>query len=710
MESLSASLHGLLHPRRVAVVGASGDAGKFGGRVMQFLVKHGYGGEIIPVNPGAKEVMGLRAYARIEDAPGPVDVALLAVPAPHLPSTLAACGAAGAACCVIITADFAEAGADGAARERELVEIARRHRMRLLGPNCLGYINPHARLALTSSVALAMEPMPKGTIGLVSQSGSLMASMISHAQDIGTGFSACVTVGNQADLEICDFIEYFLGDPQTRAICAYIEGLKDGRRFLDLAARSRAAGKPLLAVKAGQSAAAAQVAQSHTASLAGSYEAWTAACAREAVCMLDDPESMIQCADFLIRFGVPRGDAIAIISPSGGTVAVTADRVAAAGLRLAELSPHTQSRLAKFIPPGRPLNPLDIGGLPREQALASALEVQSALAADPEVAVVFIVVATTPQLEPKVRAWGEAALACGKPTALLLTPGSLVDGARQALREIGCPYTNRMDDALRVIRTAIGYGRALRESRDRLLAPPYVDALACSSTSLPTGRLTESEAKSLARAVAIATAETIAAHDPEEAVRAAATLGYPVVLKAICRDLVHKSDIGAVMLGLRDAPAVAQAWTDIAHAVAVNVPKARFEGCTVQPMIAEGVEMFVGARWDPSFGALIAFGAGGVLVELLDDVCVALAPLTAARAAELLSGLRVWRLLRGARGRAACDIDAFVDAVVRVSWLAATLGERLAEFDINPLLVRPRGAIALDARATLARCPSERTP
>src|SRR5476651_2079873 len=241
----TALLRTVLNPRAVAIIGASENTQKFGGRVMSFIVKHGFTGTVLPINPTASTILGFRAYAAIDDAPGPIDVALLAVPAPQIAAAVAACGKAGVTACVVLTADFAEAGADGATRQDELVRIARQHGMRLIGPNCLGFINPSLRLALTSSVALAIEPMPAGSIGLVSQSGSLMASLISHAQDLGTGFSVAASVGNQADLEICDFIEYFLEDPATRAICAYIEGLKNGRRFLALAARCRTARKPL---------------------------------------------------------------------------------------------------------------------------------------------------------------------------------------------------------------------------------------------------------------------------------------------------------------------------------------------------------------------------------------------------------------------------------------------------------------------------------
>jgi acyl-CoA synthetase (NDP forming) len=697
MPVITETIRHMLHPSHVAVIGASSDSAKFGGRVMHFLVKHKYAGRISAVHPSAPEVLGHAAYRDVRDAPRTVDVALLAVPAKDLRASLTACGEAGVRCCVVLTADFAEAGEEGALRERELVATARRYGMRLLGPNCLGYVNPHADLALTSSVALAAGPMPRGAIALISQSGSLMASVISNAQDSGAGFSACVTVGNQADLEICDFIEYFVQDDATRAICVYVEGLKEGGRFLDLADRCRDAGKPLLAVKAGRSDAGVRLAQSHTASLAGSHEVWEAACRQHAVCLLDDPEAMIACAHFLISFGVPRAEGVAAMSPSGGTIAVTADRLAGARVPLAELAPATRDALSKLVPPARPLNPLDIGGLAREQGLPAAVAAQAAYGGDPNVGVLLIVVATTPQLEDKVRAWGKAAIETRTPTAILFTPGALVDGARKALRDLGCPYTNRMDDALRVITTAIEYGRMLhRPARAR--SQPVRPAMG----GVPTGRLTESQAKSLIGRFGIASPDERAAKDAAAAKQAAEAIGYPVVMKPLCRDLVHKSDIGAVKLGLNSPSGVEAAWADIAATIERHGLQASFDGCVVQRMVSGGVELMLGARYDACFGAVVLVGAGGVHVELFDDVRIALAPVDAQHARRLVHELRIGALLRGARGREPVDVEAAVDALVRLSHLAATLGKRLVELDINPLLVQTHGAVALDARATIA--------
>ena len=700
MSPVTTLLRRVLNPRSVAVIGASDSTEKFGGRVMNFVVKHGFEGAVIPVNPSASTIRGIRAYAAIGDAPGPVDVALLAVPNAHIASAVEACGAAGVAACVVLTADFAELGNEGEARQNDLVQAAQRHGVRLIGPNCLGFINPALRLALTSSIALAIEPMPVGGIGLVSQSGSLMAALISHAQDLGTGFSAAISVGNQADLEICDFIEYFLEDPATHAICAYLEGLKDAPRFIALAARCRAARKPLLVVKAGQSDAGARITRSHTASLAGSDAAWTAACNDHAVTLLDDPEALIQCADFLIRFGPPRGDGIAALSPSGGTIAVTADRIAAAGLRLAQLGDATQRALHEIVPVSRPVNPLDVGGLAREAGLASAQTCYELLASDPDTAVMLIVAATTPQLEAKVRLWAELALAHGKPTAILLTPGTLIDGARTILRDLHCPFTNRMDDALRVVKAAVAYGAALDTPLPVPVEPADFGNIAAFTAPAP--ELTETETKQLLALAGIPVTTDRLVRTVTDAVAAARTAGYPVVLKLSSRTLTHKSDVGGVQLNLRSDDDVRRAWQRIVDKLAAIEPNSTLE-CVIQPMITGGTELIVGTRWDAQFGALVMVGAGGIWAESLRDTQCALAPVTAERARALVRQLRIWPMLAGGRGRPAADVDKLADVIVRVSWLAAKLKSRLAELDINPLLVKPagQGAIALDARATL---------
>jgi acyl-CoA synthetase (NDP forming) len=356
--------------------------------------------------------------------------------------------------------------------------------------------------------------------------------------------------------------------------------------------------------------------------------------------------------------------------------------------------------LSRIVPPTRPLNPLDVGGLPREQGVSAANDAQALLSNDPSVGIVFIVVATTPHLDEKVRKWGETAIASGKPTAILFTPGRLVDSARKTLREIGCPYTDRMDDALRVIRTAVDYGRVVSMRRGEAQPPAFIAVIEKQLSQLPIGRLTEPEAKSLLRAAGLSVTSEVLATNVEDAVAAATRLGYPVVLKAVCRELVHKSDIGAVKLGLLDEDAVRNAWRDVIANVAQHLPRSRMDGCVVQEMAAGGIEVILGARWDPQFGAVVMAGAGGILVEVMSDVALALAPLGPDDARTLLQRLKIWPVLAGTRGRPALDLEALTEALVRLSWIAHTAGARLLELDVNPVLVKQHGVVALDARAT----------
>ncbi|MCC6534690.1 MAG: acetate--CoA ligase family protein [Burkholderiales bacterium] len=697
-------LQQILNPQSVAVIGASADTLKFGGRVIRYVVDHGFAGRIVPVNPSAREVCGIPAFASIGAAPGPIDVAVLAVPTPYIAPTLEECGAMGVKCAVVITADYAEVGDEGKARQDELVAIARRHGIRLIGPNCLGFINPHLNLALTSSVALAPKPMPKGDIGVVSQSGSVMASMISNARDVGAGVSVAASIGNQADLELCDFLDYFAADPRTRAIAVYAEGLRDAQRFIAAARRCREAGKPLVIAKSGASEAGSRLTQSHTASLAGTYPVFEAACRDEAICLVDDPERAVMAAHVLARFAPPAGDCVAVLSPSGGTVAVAADRVTRAGIRIADLTPATEARLRNYIPATRPLNPLEFGGLATSKSFEVNTEALGWLRADPNVAAVLLAAASAPQVDEKIKRWGEIALAGDKPVVLLLCPGSLVDKGRDELRRLGCPFTNRMDDAVGVLRAVLDYGERVRRVRREPERPPDAQPAARLLDRFAPGTLTEHEAKSLLAAVGLTVTREQQVTNAHEAGRAASALGFPVALKAVSRQISHKSDAGGVALDLHDEQAVRAAAVRIAAAVEARVPGAALEGLLVQEMAQGEIEAIVGSRWDAQFGAVAMVGLGGIYVELLHDVQLALAPVSPTQAMALLQALKGWPLLAGARGRGRLDVEALADALVRVSWLAHELGPRLLELDANPVLVRRsgEGVIAVDARATLA--------
>jgi acyl-CoA synthetase (NDP forming) len=699
----------ILHPRSVAVFGASDSKDKFGGRIMHFLLRHGFPGDVLPINPRRDEILGRRAYPAIAAAPAPPDVAILAVPGSSLVSTVREAAEAGVGCCVIISTGFAEAGTDGAARQAQLVRIARETGTRLVGPNCMGLIVPHHRLALCSSVVLDTDRLADGPIGLVSQSGALMVSIFDRAAADGLGFRYGVSLGNQVDLEICDFLDYMVDEPATEALCVYVEGLLDGARFRRSLAAARRAGKPVLIVKTGRTQAGVRSARSHTASLAGAWEVFEAVCRDEGAVLAQDPDDMVRAAHFLTRHRASRRGGAVILSSSGGGCGIASDRISELGVPLAVLTPESRERLGELLLPPQADNPVDLGGRRPPEEIEIAGDVARILLEDPGTAWGLVMLTSMPFFAKRARLIAEAALAVDKPVMIALTPGAAADAPRRALRELGQFYFDRSEDALRVLALVAAHDA----QRAAASAPPPTrpSGLPDGRTlALPEGPLTEGEVKRLLAAYGVAVAPETLAPTPDAAATAAAALGYPVALKAVSRRIVHKSDVGAVRLGLTsadDVRAAARAMLDTLRAAGLHEG---LEGFSVQPMIRGEAEVIVGARRDPHFGAVVMVGLGGIAVEILGDVALAAAPVSHERAQALIGALRGAPLLTGARGRPVADVAAIADAVVRVSWLAVDLGARLGDLEVNPLIVRRRGegAIAVDGRATLN--PKEEEP
>lgn len=705
---LRLSVGEILNPRSVAVFGASDNRNKFGGRVMHFLDRHGFPGRIVPVNRRRAVVFGRPAFSHIGQAPGPVDVAILAVPAGELPASVAECAEAEVGCCVIMTTGFAEAGEDGATRQAELTAIGRRSGMRILGPNCLGLINPLAHLALCSSVVLDVDALLVGEIGLVSQSGALMVSMLDRAYGEGIGFSTCVSLGNQADLEICDFLEYLIAEPRTRAICLYVEGFVDPARFLRAAATCREAGKPLLMLKTGRTDAGVRAARSHTASLAGSYAALATACRELGVLLCDDPDAMVRTANLLVRWPHVGGDGIGVISSSGGSAGILVDRLTERGLRLAKLGSATRAALADILLPPQADNPIDLGGRRPPESVEIADAAMRTLAADRDVSIIFLSLSSMPFFEPRTRLLAAEALAGGKPVICSVLPGPAADAPRRTLRELGCPYFDSINDALHVLDLIVEYRRlAVSRGTEPRTRPPGLPTLA--TDLLPSEDEPMPVAlRALLSRYGIPLADERLATDEETAVAAAAAIGFPVALKGIARELVHKSDAGAVRLDLKDDDAVRRSWHEIAGRLRTCTRYGDFQGCIVQKMIRGAAELIVGVRRDEQYGPFVLVGFGGVLVEFLHDVQLAPAPVSPRRASTLLRSLRLAPLFDGVRGQPALDLSAASEIVCRVSWLAADLGDHLVDLEVNPVVLRPcgEGAVGVDLRGTVI--PSRR--
>ncbi|MBW6398836.1 acetate--CoA ligase family protein [Roseomonas sp. HJA6] len=695
----------IVAPRSVAVVGASDDVGKFGGRVIHYLQKHGFPGRLLPINPNRATIRGLPAYPRVSAVPEPPDVAILAVPAATLEAQIADCAAAGVGACIIITGKLAEAGPEGAALQDRVLAIARRAGMRLVGPNCLGIFNPVGRAMLSSSLALEEENYAPGSIGLVSQSGALMGTLLSFGRHHGARFSCCVSVGNQADLGLEDFLEHLVADEATRAIGLYIEGLREPARFRASLHAARAAGKPVFIVKAGRSEAGAQAARSHTASLAGAFPAFEAICRDAGAVVMEDPQAMVLACDAAVR--LPRwpapGLGLAPIASSGGSTVTFADMMPGVGLRIARMAPETRAVLGRWMPDSHVALPVDTGSFHEGTSGDGLAECIRAFMADPDVGAVVVPMTTQPDMAGRTALFPPLAREGGKPLLYLMTAGAVGDASRAVMRAADFPFYDRMADALAVAR-ALDAAAAGRVAGDAPLRPAGTGP----ASALPSGVLTEGEAKRLLAAYGLPVTREAAAATADQAVAAARTIGFPVVLKGVSRAVVHKSDLGLVRLNLRDEDALRTAFADIIAALDHAAPGAA-EGCVVQEMARGEAELFLGATHDPQFGPMVIVGAGGILVEFLQDVRMAPAPVSAATARALIEGLRVAPLLHGLRGRPPADIDAAAAALERLSWLAADLGPRLVELDVNPLILRAagQGAIAVDARATLKK---EETP
>ncbi len=692
----------ILHPRSLAVFGASDSKAKFGGRIIHHLVRHGFAGDIYPINLHREEIVGRKAYPSISKVPQAPDVAILAVPVSTLVQNLNEAADAGVGCCVIISTGFAEAGEEGGDRQSELVEIATRTGMRIVGPNCMGIIVPHHHMTLCSSVVLETDKLRDGSIGMISQSGALMVSIFDRANDDGIGFRHCVSLGNQSDLETCDFIEYMAGDPETTAICTYVEGLLDGQRFRKAAAACRAAGKPLFMVKTGRTEAGVKSARSHTASLAGSFDAFAAICREEGVVLAQDPDDMVRAAHLLSRHPKARSGGVAILSTSGGGAGIASDRVSEIGLQVSAPTPETKAKLLEILLPPQADNPVDLGGrrLPESTEIAGiATEI---LFGDANVGYGLGVLTSMPFFAARSELIGKASLASGKPCILVLTPGAAANTSRQILRDMDQFYVDRFEDALRVLSLMDTF---LRRKEAALPAPIRPAGLPAAAPALAAGSLTESEAKKVLASYGIRVAKEAIAATPEAAAAAAAPMGFPVVLKAVSRDIAHKSDVGAVKVGLASAEAVKDDAAAMLQHLVTAAPGAKIEGFSVQEMVRGEAEVIIGVNNDAQFGPIMMVGLGGIAVEIMRDVALAPAPLCQARAQAMIRSLRSLPLLEGARGRPPLDVDAVADALVRLSWLAADLGPTLIDLEVNPLIVKKRGegAVAVDGRGTMAQ-------
>jgi acetyl coenzyme A synthetase (ADP forming)-like protein len=693
-----ASMRRLLQPSSIAVIGASRRPGTIGHEVLRNLLFSRFNGPIYPVNPYARHVGGVRAYPSVADLPERPDLAVITVPAEEVASAVAACGEAGAAAVVVISAGFAETGAGGREAERLLVRLARDRGMRLVGPNCMGVINTAPDVSMNATFAPA--PPEPGRLGFLSQSGALGIAVLERARSMGLGLSSFVSVGNKADVSGNDLLQYWESDPNTDVVLLYLESFGNPRKFARIARRlSRT--KPIVAVKSGRTSGGAHAAQSHTAAAASSDIATEALFRQAGVIRVDTLPEMFDVALVLAHQPVPRGSRLAVVGNSGGPGILAADACDGAGLALATLAPRTTETLRSFTAAEASVtNPVDLiasaDGEQYERAITAMLDddgVDSLLA-------IFTPPLVTRLEEVAAAVTRAAATSTGKPVAAVFLgvgagPGVLPPAAGS--RPV--PTFPFPEPAVRALGRVAAYGTwrarpdgqpAVLTGVERSAAREVIDAALAAE---PDGCwLGAAEAGAVVRAYDVPAVAAMFAADADAAVAAAAELGYPVALKAAAGALVHKSDLGGVRLGLADGAQVKVAFEAMADILGCSMG-----GALVQSMAEPGVETIVGVVQDPAFGPLIMFGLGGVATDLLGDRAFRILPLTVPDARELIESVRSAPLLAGYRGAPPADTDALCDVILRVAQLAQDLPE-VAEVDLNPVLVSPAGAVAVDVK------------
>lgn len=698
-------LQSLFSPKNVAVIGATEKEGSVGRTILWNLISSPFGGAVFPINPKRPSLLGIKAYPSVRDVPDPIDLAVIVTPSAAIPDLISECGEVGVKGVIVISAGFKEIGAEGVELERRLLENARKYKMRVIGPNCLGVMSPISGLNATFAAGMAR----KGKVAFISQSGALCTAVLDWSFKENVGFSHFVSVGSMLDVDWGDLIYYLGDDPHTESIVIYMETIGDARSFLS-AAREVALTKPIIVIKPGRTEGAARAAASHTGSLTGSDEVLDAAFRRAGVLRVNSISEIFSMAEVLGRQPRPKGPRLTILTNAGGPGVLATDMLLTTGGELAEVSPQTMAKLSEFLPSAwSHNNPIDIIGDASPERYARALEVSAQDANSDGLLVILTPQAMTYPTETAelLKAYAKS---YDKPILASWSGGQEVAAGEAILNKAGIPTFEYPDDAARAF-TYMWHStdnlRSLYETPslpdDALGAPDREKAKEIIAHARATGRalLTEAESKQLLAAYGIPTTPTLIAVSADEAAAHAEKLGFPVVLKLHSETISHKTDVGGVLLNLKDAAAVKNAYESIHRSVTEKAGAGHFLGVTVQPMIKlEGYELIIGSSIDPQFGPVLLFGTGGQLVEVFKDRALALPPLTTTLARRMVERTKIYTALKGVRGRQPVNLEALDKLLVRFSQLIVEQ-RWIKELDINPLIASPDGLLALDARVVL---------
>ncbi len=688
-----AALDAMIRPRSVAVIGASDDGTRIGGRPIAYMQSQGFQGRLLPVNPNRPTVQGLPAFASVAALPEVPDAAIIAVPGEAAIQAMDDLGARGCKSAIVFTAGFAEVDEAGAAMQERLVAAARRHGMRMLGPNCLGLFNAAIGFYPIFSLSFEQGWPIRGNIGIASQSGAYGTHVFAVARQRGLGTTVCVTTGNEADVSLGEAIGWMAQAPEVEVICAYAEGIRESAGFvaaLDLARRNR---KPVIMMKVGASALGGAAAKSHTASIAGDDAVTQAVLDEFGVLRARTTEEMLDIAYAASRRIYPVSNSLGVLTVSGGAGVLISDASEAVGLPMPEMPQASQDKLRGLISFCAPRNPVDCTAqaVNQTELFGDFLEATAGDGGYPSVLVFLTQTGGSTSLAPKLRPFMRDAIAKRRDRLWVLSAIC----SREKVREYEEDGFLVFEDPTRAVNAIAAMGRFgayfARQEAGAVGALP--------SVALPAQTPTEAEAKRLLAEAGVPAVPEQACTSVENAVRAAEAMGYPVVAKILSPDILHKSEIGGVILNIADAAAVREAYATLLARAAQHAPKARLEGVLIAKQINGGVEMAFGVLRDPVFGPVAMVGLGGVFIEILKDVAFRRCPFDPAQAEAMIRSLKGFPLLDGARGKPKADVKALAEALAALSRFAVAAGPRLASVDVNPMLVLPagQGAFAADA-------------
>lgn len=700
----------LLNPKSIAVVGASERKGSAGRLVLENLSNLHFPGKVYPINPKAEQVLGLPCYPDLKSVPGKVDMAAVLLGADKLLPLMQEMVDLGIPAAWSLASGFAESGPEGKLLQKEVSQFARENKLLLCGPNCVGVANI---LDGSATYSVAISPRTRsGGVSAVMQSGAILMGLANSAP---FGYRYLISSGNEAVLDSADYIGYLATDPHTKVIIAFLEGIRDAEKFVAASRAARAAGKPVLVVKVGQSEAAQRAVQAHTGSLAGSDRVLQAVFEREGIIRLGSLDELVQAAKLFLHCELPENDGIGLLSLSGGQIGLLSDLAQEIHLNFPTLGDETKTRLHEILPSYSPVtNPLDAWGTGDLEKMYPACV--AAMAQDPAISLIAMS-RDTPlgvaprEIEQSTRV-AEAAIKAHADNNIPVVVFSNVAGGvepeiEQMLEDNGIPYLQGTPETLKALEAFEKYAAFCRQNRptaEEVVRTPA--SLEQWRKRLSGGALDEFEGRKLLADYGIPGPAEFTAATEEDAVSRAEEIGFPVVLKILSADIQHKTEVGGVKVGLKDAAAVRAAYQEVIASARRHKPDARIEGVLIQEMVpAESVEVILGILHDPTFGPVVVFGSGGILVELVKDSVVQLPPFNCDQAKAMIGKIRGSKLLQGYRGRPAADVDALANALVRLSHLAVDLGDRLAALEINPLMVLPqgRGVRAVDVLCELKK-------